>query len=89
MIPSLLIELSKLFFRQLNPEKEQAREPALEHKETSKAVTRFQCSNCLTIYDINYGDPDSGIKPGIPFEKLPETYTCRVCDSPKKFFVPL
>jgi len=89
MIPSLLIELSKLFFRQLHPEKEQTLEPVIEHKEASHAITRFQCSNCLTIYDINYGDPDSGINAGTPFEKLPETYACRVCDSPKKFFVPL
>jgi len=89
IIPSLLIELSKLFFRQLHPEKEQTLEPVLEHKEASHAITRYQCSNCLTIYDITYGDPDSGINPGTPFEKLPETYACRVCDSPKKFFVPL
>jgi rubredoxin len=89
MIPSLLIELSKLFFRQLNPEKEQALEPALDHKEANHAATRYQCSNCLTIYDINYGDPDSGINPGTPFEKLPDTYACRVCDSQKKFFVAL
>jgi rubredoxin len=89
IIPSLLIELSKLFFRQLNPEKEQTREQVLENKEQSRAVTQFQCSNCLTIYDIKYGDPDSGINPGTPFEKLPETYACRVCDSPKKFFVAL
>ncbi|HEV8513772.1 MAG TPA: rubredoxin [Cyclobacteriaceae bacterium] len=89
IIPSLLIELSKLFFRQLNPEKEQALEPTLEHKETSKTVTRYQCSNCLTIYDTQYGDPDSGINPGTPFEKLPETYACRVCDSQKKFFQAL
>ena len=89
IIPALLIELSKLYFRQLNPEKEQAPELSLEHKESNQTITSYQCSNCLTIYDIQYGDPDSGIDPGVPFEKLPETYACRVCDSPKKFFVPL
>jgi len=89
MIPTLLIELSKLYFRQLNPEKEQAQEPLSEQKEASKVVTSFQCSNCLTVYDLKYGDPESGINPGTPFEKLPFTYTCRVCESGKEFFVPI
>ena len=88
-IPALLIELSKLYFRQLNPEKEPALEPLAAHKEPGQAITCYQCNNCLTIYDIKYGDPDSGIPLGIPFEKLPDSYTCRVCDSPKKFFAPL
>ncbi|MBI1770377.1 MAG: rubredoxin [Bacteroidetes bacterium] len=89
MIPALLIELSKLYFRQLNPEKEQALETPSSQGETSLAVTSFQCSNCLTVYDLKYGDPESGINPGTPFEELPETYSCRVCDSPKKFFKPM
>jgi rubredoxin len=89
MIPTLLIELSKLYFRQLNPEKEQAQEPFLEQTEASTQAAAFQCSNCLTVYDLKYGDPESGISPGTPFEKLPSTYTCPVCDSGKEFFVLL
>jgi rubredoxin len=52
-------------------------------------VTSYQCSNCLTVYDRKYGDPAANIPPGIPFENLPDTYVCHVCESPKKYFVPL
>jgi rubredoxin/dissimilatory sulfite reductase (desulfoviridin) alpha/beta subunit len=88
MIPALLIELSKLYFRQLNPEKEYVKEIIEEGKVTGSA-TSYQCTNCLTVYDKKYGDPASGIPVGMPFEDLPETYKCHVCDSPKKYFVPL
>jgi rubredoxin len=88
MIPAVLIELSKLYFRQLNPEKEKSEEvkpqPVL-----NGSTPHYQCSNCLTIYDEKYGDPIAGISPGVPFEILPETYKCHVCDSPKKYFVPV
>ena len=86
MIPAFLIELSKLYFRQLNPDNEKSRdiigEPALAGKYIS-----HQCSNCLTIYDQKYGDVQAGISPGTAFEDLPDTYRCHVCDSPKKYFV--
>jgi rubredoxin len=92
MIPALLIELSKLYFRQLNPEKENSVAPIENTNDTKgskQIVTSFQCSNCLTVYDSKYGESEYGIAPGVPFESLPETYTCRVCDSPKKFFKPI
>lgn len=88
MIPTLLIELSKLYFRQLNPEREQTYE-IREEAPASGPVTSYQCSNCLTIYDKKLGDPLSNIPPGVPFEDLPETYLCHVCDSPKKYFLPV
>jgi rubredoxin len=88
MIPSLLIELSKLYFRQLNPEKEHESQVKKE-VHINGFVTSYQCSNCLTIYDKKYGDPASNIPPGVPFEELPETYKCHVCDSMKKYFLPV
>jgi rubredoxin len=86
VIPALLIELSKLYFRQLNPEKDQQRE---KNKEVQKAglSMSYQCSNCLSIYDMRYGDSLANIPPGVSFEDLPESYKCHVCDSPKKYFV--
>jgi rubredoxin len=88
MIPSILIELSKLYFRQLNPEKEHVYE--IKQETNNKAtLTRHRCSNCLTVYDQEYGDPLSGVEPEVPFEDLPDTYTCHVCDSLKKDFVAL
>ena len=88
IIPTLLIELSKLYFRQLNPEKEQIIE-IKEEATASGAVTSYQCSNCLTVYDKKYGDIASSIPVGTRFEDLSESYKCHVCDSPKKDFVPL
>ncbi len=88
MIPSLLIELSKLYFRQLNPEKEHGGE-AKKETHVNGFVTSYQCSNCLTIYDKKYGDPASNIPVGVPFEELPDTYRCHVCDSGKKDFLPV
>lgn len=90
MIPPLLIELSKLYFRQLNPEKEN--EPvAVNMAPPSERVLLplFQCSNCLTVYDQRYGDPGSGVAAGTTFDELPEAYQCHVCESPKKYFQPV
>jgi rubredoxin len=84
----LLIELSKLYYRQLNPEKEK---PFLKDDEKTlmHPGSSYQCSNCLTVYDKKYGDPLANIPPGILFEDLPVTYVCNVCNSPKKFFVEM
>jgi rubredoxin len=90
IIPALLIELSKLYFRQLNPEKDHT---SAENKESTAPANNihfsYQCSNCLTVYDKKFGDPASDIPPGVAFENLPDTYKCHVCDSPKKYFVPV
>lgn len=85
VIPALLIELSKLYFRQLNPEREQIGNRTKPAK-AAEEVSSYQCSNCLTIYDKRYGDPFAKVPPGVPFENLPDTYKCHVCDSPKKDF---
>jgi rubredoxin len=88
VIPALLIELSKIYFRQLNPEKE-SREEKISQREQTVAATSYQCTNCLSIYDKRYGDSVNNIPAGVAFEELPETYTCHVCDSPKKYFAPV
>ena len=87
VIPSLLVELSKLYFRQLNPEKE----PLKEIREESDVARQselpvYQCSNCLTVYDPRYGDELAGIPPGISFAELPDSFRCHVCDTAKKYF---
>lgn len=86
MIPALLIEISKLYFRQLNPEKEHFKE-IKEETSIKDTIASYQCSNCLTVYDEKYGDPLFGIPPGVSFDSLPETYKCHVCDSLKRYFV--
>jgi rubredoxin len=88
VIPALLIELSKIYFRQLNPEKE-PREEGNAVPRNESPVSSYQCTNCLSLYDKRYGDAIAGILPGVPFEDLPDSYTCHVCDTPKKYFMPV
>jgi rubredoxin len=88
IIPALLIELSKLYFRQLNPEKE-TREADEKEPQKATSALNYQCTNCLSIYDKRYGDSFNNIPPGVSFDDLPDSYTCHVCDSPKKYFVAL
>ena len=42
--------------------------------------TRYICSVCGYVYDQARGEPHRGIKPGTPFEKLPDDYRCPVCN---------
>ena len=88
VIPALLIELSKLYFRQLNPEREPVASGG-KATATDGVSSSYQCINCLTVYDKKYGDPFAEIPPGVAFEDLPDSYRCHVCDSPKRDFSPL
>jgi rubredoxin len=47
---------------------------------------KYRCVVCDWVYDPEKGDPDSGIAPGIPFERLPDDYICPVCGAPKDQF---
>ncbi len=49
-------------------------------------MDKYQCTVCGYIYDPEQGDPDQGITPGTPFEKLPETWICPICGSSKDMF---
>lgn len=48
---------------------------------------KFECTGCGFVYDPERGDGRSGIKVGIRFEDLPESYTCPQCRTPKRRFV--
>lgn len=54
-------------------------------KEVSK-MQKYKCTVCSYVYDPEKGDPDSGIKPGTPFEELPDTWVCPVCGADKSAF---
>ncbi|WP_439488974.1 rubredoxin [Algoriphagus sp.] len=84
-LPSLLIELSKMYFDQLGRKQEQSKK-LTKPKETIKTEA-YQCSDCLTVYDPKYGDLSQAIAPLTPFEKLPETYQCSLCGAPKLKFL--
>jgi rubredoxin/flavin reductase (DIM6/NTAB) family NADH-FMN oxidoreductase RutF len=55
-------------------------------KEAPAAMPKYKCTVCGYIYDPEKGDPDSGIKPGTSFEKLPDNWTCPVCGAEKSMF---
>lgn len=41
---------------------------------------------CGYVYNPNYGDPTVDIKPGTPFEDLPDDWVCPQCGAPKLSF---
>jgi rubredoxin len=45
----------------------------------------YQCNNCLTRYDKQFGDAINDIEKGVDFELL-NAYTCPVCEAPKSEF---
>lgn len=83
-LPGLLMELSQLYFEELGTEREDESVEVIT-KETSETEV-YQCVDCLTIYSEVYGDSTQNIMPSIPFENLPETYLCSLCEAPKSSF---
>ncbi len=58
-------------------------------KEGDTKLPKYKCSVCGYVYDPSKGDPDNGIKPGTPFEQLPDDWTCPVCGASKDEFEKL
>jgi rubredoxin len=50
-------------------------------------MKKYVCTACGYIYDPEQGDPDSGIRPGTPFEEIPDEWVCPVCGATKSMFV--
>lgn len=55
-------------------------------KEEGGRASRYRCTICGYVYDPERGDPESGITPGLPFEELPENWTCPLCGAAKDQF---
>ena len=55
-------------------------------KKEAESMVKYKCKVCGYVYDPERGDPDSGIKPGTPFEKLPEDWVCPICGAGKNDF---
>jgi flavin reductase (DIM6/NTAB) family NADH-FMN oxidoreductase RutF/rubredoxin len=55
-------------------------------KKEAAPKTRYRCTVCGYIYEPEFGDPDGGIKPGTPFEQLPDDWVCPVCGATKDQF---
>ncbi len=59
----------------------------VEEKKVEVAKTpKYRCTVCGYIYDPELGDPDGGIKPGTPFEEIPDDWVCPVCGASKSEF---
>ena len=52
-------------------------------------MKKYQCQICGYIYDPAQGDPDNGVPPGTPFEKLPSEWVCPICGAPQDQFSPM
>ena len=63
--------------------------PGYVKKGETKKMAKYECLVCGWIYDPEIGDPDGGIKPGIPFEQLPDNWVCPVCGAGKDQFKKL
>jgi rubredoxin len=49
-------------------------------------MDKYECQVCGYIYDPVLGDPEGGIAPGTPFEKLPADWVCPQCGAAKDMF---
>ena len=49
-------------------------------------MKKYKCNVCGYIYDPAQGDPESGVKPRTPFEKLPDDWVCPICGASKSEF---
>ena len=50
-------------------------------------MSKYECGVCGYISDPALGDPDNGVAPGTPFEKLPDEWRCPLCGADKSVFV--
>ena len=58
----------------------------LETKKEESKMAKYECTVCGYIYDPEKGDPDGGIKPGTPFDMIPDSWVCPMCGAAKSDF---
>ena len=51
-------------------------------------MKKYLCSACDYVYDPATGASKAGIKPGVPFEDLPDDFACPLCGVGKEDFEP-
>jgi rubredoxin len=84
-LPTILIELSKKYFEELGNTVLEVNAPTTKKEQQETDI--HQCSECLTLYNSEYGDVTQGIEKGLFFKDLPEDYCCSLCESPKNNFI--
>lgn len=86
-LPNILIELSRKYFDELGNTVLEVSAATVKKEIIKEDV--HQCTECLTLYNSEYGDVVQGIPTGVLFKDLPEDYCCSLCESPKSNFVVL
>ena len=56
-------------------------------KKAAPSFKTYVCNGCGYEYNQELGDPENDIKPGTPFEKLPEEWICPDCGEAKEEFI--
>jgi rubredoxin len=49
-------------------------------------MKKYVCTACGYVYNPELGDPAFGIPAGTPFEELPESWVCPLCELDKGIF---
>ena len=83
-LPTILIELSRKYFEELGNSIPESTENT--QKKEKPQLDIYQCQECLTLYNSEYGDESQGIPKGILFTDLAESYCCSLCEAPKSNF---
>ena len=78
-LPSLLIELSKLYFDQLQSTGSSLDLAPVQESKNKLVHAIFQCPTCQCIYDPELGDETNSIPPKTKFTALPINYSCFIC----------
>ena len=60
--------------------------PSKKPVEVKLDVYVYQCGHCFTVYDPGAGEPLQNIEPHTPFENLPGSYCCPLCEAPQGNF---
>jgi alkylation response protein AidB-like acyl-CoA dehydrogenase/rubredoxin len=58
-------------------------------KKLPKAYKMYVCGGCGYEYDKEIGDDEGGIRPGTPFDQLPEEWICPTCGDDKDQFIEM
>ena len=85
-LAELMVEISQLYFDQLNEELEEVISGRARPERTLSTRAVVQCGSCLSVYDPTLGEPASGIAPGTGFRDLPDDYTCWTCGAGRANF---
>ncbi len=80
--------MTYLYYRKVKKGTTSKNAPTYISKENleGKNMEKYVCKVCGYVYDPAVGDPDSGINPGTPFDKLPDSWVCPICGAGKDQF---